>query len=167
VPGSWADGEQAIRAFLRENGIDDSHYVVADGSGLSEINKVTSRLLTDLLAVMFSRPDGEIYRDSLAKGGVNGTLEKRFAGLNGHVFAKTGSINGVRTLSGYVKTYGGDWLAFSILYNDLPADPEPHIALIDEAVRLLVYWPNLPDQLPPTTQPTRERQPQSAPTAVR
>lgn len=166
VPGSWADGELAIRAFLRENGIDDRHYAVADGSGLSEENKVTSHLLTDLLAVMFSRPDGEIYRDSLAKGGINGTLEKRFAGLNGHVFAKTGSINGVRTLSGYVKTYGGDWLTFSILYNDLPADPEPHIALIDEAVRLLVYWPNLPDQLP-TTQPARERQAQTAPAGVR
>ena len=167
VPGSWADGERAIRAFLRGNGIDDRHYVVADGSGLSDINKVTSRLLTDLLALMFSRPDGDIYRDSLAKGGVNGTLEKRFAGLRGHVFAKTGSINGVRTLSGYVKTYGDEWLTFSILYNNLPADPEPHIALIDEAVRLLVYWPNLPEQLPATTQPARERRPASAPVGVR
>jgi D-alanyl-D-alanine carboxypeptidase/D-alanyl-D-alanine-endopeptidase (penicillin-binding protein 4) len=100
-------------------------------------------LLTDLFAVMLARPDGDAYVDSFAKGGVNGTLEQRFAGLAGHVFAKTGYIGGVRALSGYVKTYGGEWLTFSIIYNNIPGAVEPYEALQDEAVRLLVRWPDI------------------------
>ncbi len=144
VPGSWTDGGLAIRAFLRANGIDDRQMVVADGSGLSEDNKVTSRLLTDLLAVMRARPDdGAAYLNSLAKGGIDGTLEARFAGLNGHVFAKTGYIGGVRALSGYVKTMSGEWLAFSIIYNKIPGSVKPYEALQDEAVKLLIKWPDV------------------------
>jgi D-alanyl-D-alanine carboxypeptidase/D-alanyl-D-alanine-endopeptidase (penicillin-binding protein 4) len=143
VPGSWADGERAIRAFLRKCGIDDRHLVVADGSGLSDLNKVTARLLTDLFAVMFSRPDGKAFLDSLARGGVNGSLEGRFAGCEGHVFAKTGYIEGVRALSGYVRTHDGDWLTFSIIYNNIPGTVKPYEALQDEAVRLLIQWPNI------------------------
>ncbi len=140
VPGSWAEGRQAVHAFLRRCVSDDSRLVVADGSGLSEHNKVTARLLTDLFAAMLARPDGEAYVDSFAKGGVNGTLEQRFAGLEGHVFAKTGYIGGVRALSGYVKTYGGEWLTFSVIYNNIPGAVEPYEALQDEAVKLLVSW---------------------------
>lgn len=140
-PGSWLDGGRAVHAFLRRCGIDDTQLVVADGSGLSDANRLTARLLTDLLAVMHARPDGAVFRDSLAKGGVNGTLEQRFAGLEGHVFAKTGYIEGVRALSGYVRTRGGRWLAFSILYNGIPGAVGPYEQLQDEAVRLLVALP--------------------------
>ena len=112
------------RAFLRKSGIDDRHLVVADGSGLSDLNKVTARLLTDLFAVMFSRPDGKAFIDSLARGGVNGSLEKRFVGCEGYVFAKTGYISGVRALSGYVRTYDEEWLTFSIIYNSIPGNSE-------------------------------------------
>ena len=51
------------------------------------------------------RPDADAFRNSLAKGGVDGTLQKRYAGLDGRVFAKTGYIEGVRALSGYVRTF--------------------------------------------------------------
>jgi D-alanyl-D-alanine carboxypeptidase/D-alanyl-D-alanine-endopeptidase (penicillin-binding protein 4) len=152
VPGSWADGAKAIRAFLCRNGIDDRQMVIADGSGLSEDNKLTSRMLTDLFAVMFARPDGEAFRDSLAKGGVNGTLEKRYAGLKGRVFAKTGYIEGVRALSGYVRTYDDEWLTFSIIYNHIPGSVKPYEALQDEAVRLLIAWPDLENA--PASQPS-------------
>ena len=160
VPGSWADGDQAIRAFLRKCEIDDRQLVVADGSGLSEDNKLTSRLLTDLFAVTLSQPAGRSFLDSLAKGGVNGSLQKRFAGLEGRVFAKTGYIGGVRALSGYVRTNQDQWLTFSIIYNNIPGSVKPYEALQDEAVRLLIHWPNLEEV--PTTQPQsrRDRSPQ-------
>jgi len=151
VPGSWADGDQAIRAFLRRNGIDDRQTVIADGSGLSDDNKLTSRMLTDLFAVMFTRPDADAFRDSLAKGGVDGTLKKRYAGFEGRVFAKTGYIEGVRALSGYVRTYDDEWLTFSIIYNNIPGSVKPYEALQDEAVRLLIQWPDVEPE--PTTQP--------------
>lgn len=140
VPGSWADGGVAIADFVRRNGIDGRGLHVADGSGLSDDNRVTTRLLSDLLAVMFERPDAEVFIDSLAKGGVNGTLEKRFAGCAGRVFAKTGYIEGVRALSGYVRARDGQWLAFSIIYNHIPGAVAPYEALQDEAVKVLMGW---------------------------
>jgi D-alanyl-D-alanine carboxypeptidase/D-alanyl-D-alanine-endopeptidase (penicillin-binding protein 4) len=143
VPGSWADGSAAVHAFLKRNGVDERALVVADGSGLSVDNRVTARLLTELFAVMHKRPDGTAFVDSLAKGGVNGTLEKRFAGCEGHVFAKTGMIGGVRALSGYVRTRRDQWLAFSIIYNRIPGSVQPYEALQDEAVKLLVEWPEI------------------------
>ncbi len=143
VPGSWADGSAAVHAFLRRNRIDDRGLVVADGSGLSEDNKLTARLLTDLFVVMYRRPDRAAFIDSLAKGGVNGTLEQRFAGYEGRVFAKTGFIGGVRALSGYVRTQRNEWLAFAIIYNRIPGDVKPYEGLQDEAVKLLIRWPDL------------------------
>ena len=65
---------------------------------------------------MFCHPDSEAYRDSLAKNGVGGSLQKRFPGVEGDVFAKTGYISGVRALSGYVRTNADEWLVFSIIY---------------------------------------------------
>jgi D-alanyl-D-alanine carboxypeptidase/D-alanyl-D-alanine-endopeptidase (penicillin-binding protein 4) len=152
VPGSWADGDVAIRAFLRRNGIDDRQMVIADGSGLSDDNKLTARMLTDLFAVMFTRPDADAFRNSLAKGGVDGTLQKRYAGLEGRVFAKTGYIEGVRALSGYVRTFDDEWLTFSIIYNNIPGSVKPYEALQDEAVRLLIAWPDLENA--PESQPS-------------
>ncbi len=141
VPGSWADGGLAIHAFLKAGGIDDRAVVVADGSGLSDENKVTARVLTELFARMKSRPDADLFVDSLAKGGINGTLEKRYAGYENHVFAKTGQIDGVRALSGYAKAKCGQWVIFSIIYNHIPGEVEPYEALQDEAVKLLIDRP--------------------------
>ncbi len=143
VPGSWADGAEAVRAFLRRHGIDDRGLVVADGSGLSVDNRLTARLLTDLFAVLHRRPDGAAFRASLAEGGVKGTLALRFVGQEGRVFAKTGLIGGVRALSGYVRTQRDEWLAFAIIYNRIPGDVKPYEALQDEAVQLLIRWPDL------------------------
>jgi D-alanyl-D-alanine carboxypeptidase/D-alanyl-D-alanine-endopeptidase (penicillin-binding protein 4) len=150
VPGSWADGDLAVREFLTKNGIDDTHLRVADGSGLSRGNRVTARLITDLLILMQTRPDGTVFRDSLSVGGVAGTLRNRFKdGYEGRVKAKTGFIGGVRALSGYVMTDGGAWLVFSFLYNEIPGSVKPFEELQDEALRLLMQWPEVPDEAPP------------------
>lgn len=149
VPGSWADGERAIRAFLRRSGIDDRALALADGSGLSDENRTTARMLTDLLATMFDRSDREVFRASLSEAAVDGSLRDRLQDEPGRVFGKTGYIGGVSSLSGYVKTRRDKWLAFSIIYNHIP-DPdnvEPYTELQDEACRVLIEWPN-PGRLP-------------------
>jgi D-alanyl-D-alanine carboxypeptidase len=59
------------------------------------------------------------FIDSLPVAGVDGTLKKRFkqSAVQGRVKAKTGYLNNVRTLSGYIFTKSGDVLVFSILSN--------------------------------------------------
>ncbi|MCP4248367.1 MAG: D-alanyl-D-alanine carboxypeptidase/D-alanyl-D-alanine-endopeptidase [bacterium] len=142
-PGSWITGERAIRAFLSRNGINHRRFVLADGSGLSRVNRVTGRLISDLLAVMFDHPDGEAFRASLAEPGEIGTLRSRMKELKGSLYAKTGYIRGVRALSGYVQTHDGRWLCFSIIYNNISGSTKPFSDLQDEACRLLVNWPHL------------------------
>ena len=146
VPGSWAAGGQAVHAFLRANGIDDAALNPVDGSGLSPQNRLSARILTDMLAVMHSRPDGPAYLSSLTIAGVDGSLKDRMADLKGHVFGKTGYIGGVSSVSGYVKTRAGTWLAFSIVYNKIPdkagddTDVADFTKLQDEACHVLVDW---------------------------
>jgi D-alanyl-D-alanine carboxypeptidase/D-alanyl-D-alanine-endopeptidase (penicillin-binding protein 4) len=148
-PGSWANGAEALRAFLKRNRIDDRALAPIDGSGLSPQNRVTTRMLTDVLAVMHARPDAQVFRASLTAAGIDGSLKDRMTDLKGHVFGKTGYIGGVSSVSGYIKTREGKWLAFSIVYNDIPEkigddeDVTPYTKLQDEACRVLVDWPNL------------------------
>jgi D-alanyl-D-alanine carboxypeptidase/D-alanyl-D-alanine-endopeptidase (penicillin-binding protein 4) len=145
-PGSWQAGGEAVHAFLKKNGINDEAFVIVDGSGLSRQNRVTTHIISDLLVAMYHHPNGQTYRASLAEAGVDGTIGKRMKDLAGRVFAKTGYIGGVRSLSGYVKTDAGRWLVFSIIYNGLPHekgtsdDVKPFEALQDEAVRVLAKW---------------------------
>lgn len=145
--GSWANAEVAIRAFLTKNNIDDSAYKFADGSGLARDNKVTTRLISDILLTMYRHKDFKHFYDSLTVGGVDGTIRNRFKDTPDRVHAKTGYIGGVRSLSGYVKTDEDKTLIFSIIYNNIPrkgggsADTKPYEALQDEAVNLLMKWP--------------------------
>ena len=145
-PGSWAGADRAIRGFLSRCGIDHRGLVVADCSGLSRDNRVTVRLVTDLLAVMFDHPAGAALREHMARPGGNGTLRKRMKDIREHVYAKTGYIRGVRALSGYVHTDGDRWLCFSIIYNNIPGSVQPFNKLQDEVCRVLVRWPETDEQ---------------------
>ncbi|MAQ92208.1 MAG: D-alanyl-D-alanine carboxypeptidase/D-alanyl-D-alanine-endopeptidase [Rhodothermaceae bacterium] len=112
----------AIGSFLRRIDIDPQMAVVADGSGLSRQNRLTPSGTVDLLTVMWTHPSRatqEAFVGSLPVGGITGTLERRYriGDARGNVRAKTGFINGVRTLSGYVTTASGRELAFSLMCN--------------------------------------------------
>lgn len=145
--GSWVNAEKAIRAFLAKNKIDDRDYRFHDGSGLSDENRVTARFLTEILIAMYHHAYFDTFVHLMSIGGVDGSLSDRFETVPGRVFAKTGYISGVRTLSGYAKTDSGKWLVFSILYNHLPGrglrSAKPYEALQDEAVRTLISDPSV------------------------
>jgi serine-type D-Ala-D-Ala carboxypeptidase/endopeptidase (penicillin-binding protein 4) len=142
-PGSWAAGGEAVHDFLRRHGIDDTHYVLVDGSGLSRENRVTARLITDLLAVMSKHAYAAAFRESLTVCGRDGTLRDRMTDIPGRVRGKTGSIGGVRSLSGYATTDQGRTLALSILYNDAEGHEDQCDRLADDACRVLVRWPHV------------------------
>lgn len=136
---SWQGGHAAAQAFLTCNHIGDAEvFRAADGSGLSRDNRVTARMLTDLLAVMHAHPQAQAFRDSLPIAGVDGTLKKRLTELKGQVQAKTGSIGGVRTLSGYATMPDGRTLAFSLLCNEIQGDDDEAVKRMDDAIRALL-----------------------------
>ncbi len=115
--GSWDTGRAAIEAFLRKVDPSGGQVTIADASGLSRENSASAADFTRVLAYMYASPHRQAFVDSLSDAGTDGSLAKRMKHVPGSVHAKTGYIRGVRTLSGYVITPRGDWLAFSVLFN--------------------------------------------------
>lgn len=117
--GSFTQGARVVRQFLVDAGVDDSDFFLYDGSGLSPDDRIAPRAFTKLLAYAARQPWGQAWRASLPVGGVDGTLVYRFRDtpLRGKLWAKTGTLDGVNTLSGYLTAASGKTLVFSILIN--------------------------------------------------
>jgi D-alanyl-D-alanine carboxypeptidase/D-alanyl-D-alanine-endopeptidase (penicillin-binding protein 4) len=116
--GSWQEGFDVQRRFLTQDvGVDTLDVTFRDGSGLSAYNLVTPRAMVRILEYMRDSSNSGIYRHALASPGEDGTLRRRLPGLESRVFAKTGTITHVNSLSGYVFTDSGRELIFSILTN--------------------------------------------------
>jgi D-alanyl-D-alanine carboxypeptidase/D-alanyl-D-alanine-endopeptidase (penicillin-binding protein 4) len=117
--GAWQNGTAALRAFLESLGVGKGEFNIDDGSGLSKRNVISAEAMAKVLTFNFHTPHRDVFRSSLAVAGVDGTLDGRFRGsdLRGRVFAKSGYVNGVCALSGYLRARDGRWYAFSILMN--------------------------------------------------
>ncbi len=117
--GTRAGGARAVALALERLGVSPEGLRQVDGSGLSRADRVTARALCALLErVLGAEPEtARRYRDSLAVMGRKGTLAERLRGTEaeGRVFAKTGWISGVSTLSGYAAPEDGPACVFSIL----------------------------------------------------
>jgi D-alanyl-D-alanine carboxypeptidase/D-alanyl-D-alanine-endopeptidase (penicillin-binding protein 4) len=94
--------------------IESSKLVVKDGSGLSHDNRVSAKLLGDLLFKIYKDPRFAAVIESLPDGGVNGTLNERFIktapNAVGLVHAKTGTLNGTVTLAGYIEAQDREYI---------------------------------------------------------
>lgn len=116
INGEWRHGHVLVGRYLNGLGIADTEFTLDDGSGLSPKNKVTANALGKVLLSMYKGDKWKLYKASLAVGGVDGTLDKRFteARYKGKIIGKSGYISRVRTLSGVATTPRGDYI-FSIL----------------------------------------------------
>ena len=117
--GSFAQGARVVRQFLVDAGVDNNDFYLYDGSGMSPDDRIAPRAFTRLLAWATHQPWGAEWRSTFPIAGVDGTLENRFkdSPLKGKMWAKTGTLNEVNALSGYLTAASGRTLAFSILVN--------------------------------------------------
>lgn len=122
--GSWDRGVDVVRAVLRREGV-NTNLVIADGSGLSRLNLCSPLHVASLLARANKASWGAAFKASLASPGQPGTLRRRMIGSRAEhaVQAKTGSMNNVSTLAGYVSTRDGETLAFAIMMGNFIAPP--------------------------------------------
>ena len=138
--GTAAQGGTVLRRFLQDQvGLPAKTFKIQDGSGLSRLNHVTPRAMTQLLRHAHGQPWGRALRASLARPGESGTLRKRLSSLPAGVMvsAKTGTLNGVSALAGYIDSPGRPAVAFAILTNQLPGGASPARRAQDEIVALL------------------------------
>ena len=112
-------GRKVIREHLEKSKFDTNGLNIFDGSGLSRSNLVTPIAQVKFLTELMDEPYFKDYFESLPIGGQSGTLKKSFQGNGyGQVFAKTGTLNRVKTLAGYIKTRSGKLLPFSLMINN-------------------------------------------------
>ncbi|OPY73193.1 MAG: D-alanyl-D-alanine carboxypeptidase DacC precursor [Syntrophorhabdus sp. PtaU1.Bin058] len=124
--GNQTASATAIKEYTERIGADAADLYIVDGSGLSRYNLVTPKVIVALLDHMARSRYFGVFYGSLAIAGTDGTLKKKMQSppLQGNLRGKTGSMNHVRNLSGYVTTAGGERLAFAILINNFSTDPE-------------------------------------------
>lgn len=116
--GSWREGVEVERRYLIDVvGIDSTAFWLSDGSGLTVQNLLTPHAIVELLDHVRRRPWGTVYLHAQARPGEDGTLERRLTELEGRLFAKTGSVTHVNSLSGYLRAANGRELLFSIMTN--------------------------------------------------
>ncbi len=121
---AWKEAQPIIKHFLQtQTGIQLNNAVFTDGSGLSRYNLVTPEQTIGLLKFLYERfPLSYEYIATLPVSGRDGTLQKRFKipGQEGFVRAKTGTMTGMNSLSGYLYTTNGHTLAFAMYINRIP-----------------------------------------------
>lgn len=116
-------GIGVVKNFLRQIGIPDDAILQYDGSGLSRHNLITPSAAVRLYEYMAKQsPNAAVWQNSLTIGGVDGTLRNRFKGTKAeaNMRGKTGTIDQVSALSGYVTTASGERLVLSVLVNGVP-----------------------------------------------
>ena len=108
---SWDPGRASLitTRWLQSQGVPMAGVRIRDGSGLSRGNRLTSRAISTLLWRMAQHPLGSYYQASMAIAGQRGTLRNRFRtpSLYGRFWGKTGTLSGVRSISGVLETQNG------------------------------------------------------------
>jgi len=118
--GTDAAGIEVVAETLETMGIRKGSYIYADASGLSRRNLISADVFVRALGYMYRQPVFPRFYASMAVAGTDGTLRNRLTGaaVKGNVHAKTGTISGVSTISGYLRTADGEMLAFSMIANN-------------------------------------------------
>ena len=116
INGEWGHGLTLIGRYLESLKVPKEQYVLDDGSGLSQKNRLTTTALVTVLRDMYRSENADVFTSSLAVGGQSGTIKKYFyqAPYKGNIIGKTGYIRGVHSFSGICKKPEGD-IIFSIL----------------------------------------------------
>jgi len=142
--GTTNDGAVAVENALRSSGFSVAETDIVDGSGLASENRVTCRLLAEVLDADESAP----ILDGLAVAGESGTLLERMVGTEaeGKVRAKTGRLNEVGALAGTVEALDGSTLTFAWMANTTDLYPVEEMTAAQDAVALqLVAYPEGPN----------------------
>ena len=125
---------RVIRSWLARKGINASHLIMENGSGLSRTERVSAREMAEILRAAWQSPYGPEFISSLPLAGMDGTLRKRMKNspLTGQAHMKTGTLNNVRALAGFVRDANArNWVVVAILNSSRPWGAS---SILDEVV---------------------------------
>jgi len=119
APATWDKGRTAVLDVLKDNFIDTQGIRLENGSGLSRIAKISARQMGDLLETAFRDPLMPEFMASMSLAGVDGTLVNRFRkdDMRGRTHLKTGTLDFVKSIAGYMLNRQGKRLVLVIQHN--------------------------------------------------
>ncbi|MBE2255415.1 MAG: D-alanyl-D-alanine carboxypeptidase/D-alanyl-D-alanine-endopeptidase [Ignavibacteria bacterium] len=142
-PGSLQKGESAAIDFLTQLGNDRGSFEILEGSGLTRNNTVNSDMFIRILKHMYDDVKTfDYFYNSLAVGGVDGTLKNRMKQGEAYknVRAKTGTLNGVSTLSGYAISRDNELIMFYIAMNGFSSDRSYNRKIQDDICEVICQF---------------------------
>ena len=134
-PGSTKNGINTIYNHLQSKGISTDGLYMVDGSGMSPRNGISSSQFTAFLSSMYSQTSlYPVYKNSLAIIGRQGTLQymMKNSPIAGHLYGKSGSMERVRSYTGYIETQSGRTIAFSVIINNYAGKSRPVVREIEK-----------------------------------
>ncbi|MFM7065569.1 MAG: D-alanyl-D-alanine carboxypeptidase/D-alanyl-D-alanine-endopeptidase [Gammaproteobacteria bacterium] len=142
TPATVQDGEQVVHDFLVDRGLVFPELVIDNGSGLSRITRISASSMAQMLMDAARSPYAAEFQAGLPLGGQDGTLRRRFTETEeGRVRMKTGTLNGVSALAGYVRSSSGRLLSVVSIVNHPGAQSGPGIVVNDAVVRWALAQP--------------------------
>lgn len=142
--GSWAAADRGAAEALRAVGVDPTGLHVADGSGLSRLDRVTAGLLADLDTAMAHTTVADVWQESLAIAGEEGTLRGRLVGTagQGRFLGKTGTLDDVKAVVGRVlptdPAVDARRLHVSVVANGMPTGGSWAVTVLMDQLALLL-----------------------------
>jgi serine-type D-Ala-D-Ala carboxypeptidase/endopeptidase (penicillin-binding protein 4) len=143
APGTWPKGIEVTQDLLAELGIPRGSYQLRNGSGLNDTNRFSAHQMITLLTAVWKRfPVAAEFVSSLGIAARDGTMRLRMEGTDaaGRLRAKTGTLDKVTALSGFVQSLGGERFAFSVLVNDWSGRSGPVVSSVDRLGGILASW---------------------------
>jgi serine-type D-Ala-D-Ala carboxypeptidase/endopeptidase (penicillin-binding protein 4) len=139
--GSAKSGIELEEKFLQLCGVDSTQYYIVDGSGVSHYNLITPNAIVKILRFDLDQPYAGVFFSSLPIAGEDGTLKDRMTQeyVAGKVHAKTGSLSGISTLSGYIIA-PRDTLVFSMMMQNFAVSGDSMEALEDSICSVLAQY---------------------------
>lgn len=137
-PATPEKGVEVVNEYLSDLGLDTSDLVLDNGSGLSRDTRITASLMNDVLQHAWRSPYMPEFVASLPLNGIDGTMRNRLRGRNivGRMHVKTGSLNDVAAVAGFVYAQSGRTFLVSGMLNYDQADRGPGTELLDA----LLQW---------------------------
>lgn len=141
---SLESGIQSVNEFIDKNGIFRDGFFPEDGSGLSRSGATTARTIVETLKYIYDSQNREVFLNSLPLAGSDGTLKNSFKGspLENNVRAKTGSMERVRSIAGFMNSDNGKTIIFTLIINNFNPS-NGNINAITEAVLTKLYHQSL------------------------
>jgi len=140
--GSVRAGLQVEKEFLKEAGVEESEYLLNDGSGMDSQNLVAPHAMVQLLKYVWSQPYRDVFIELLPVAGVDGTIASRFKGtpLAERVFAKTGTLTHVNALSGYATSPEAEHFVFSMFVNNHSQESKIATTTLDKILETILTY---------------------------